>query len=100
MAALEVNQMARFIQSIDRRSRGEARASLPIYMAASGEQKQKPKGGDEGEEASESGEGSKKMAKKGDELKEEMDSLMDEIDSVLEENAEEFVKNYVQRGGQ
>ena len=24
----------------------------------------------------------------------------DEIDSVLEENAEEFVKNYVQRGGQ
>jgi ubiquitin-like protein Pup len=29
-----------------------------------------------------------------------MDSLMDEIDEVLEENAEEFVKNYVQRGGQ
>jgi ubiquitin-like protein Pup len=29
-----------------------------------------------------------------------MDSLMEEIDSVLEENAEEFVKNYVQRGGQ
>ncbi len=29
-----------------------------------------------------------------------MDSLMDEIDAVLEENAEEFVKNYVQRGGE
>ena len=40
------------------------------------------------------------MAKKGDELKEEMDELVDEIDSVLEENAEEFVKNYVQRGGE
>jgi ubiquitin-like protein Pup len=25
---------------------------------------------------------------------------VDEIDSVLEENAEEFVKNYVQRGGE
>ena len=26
-------------------------------------------------------------------------ALLDEIDDVLEENAEEFVKNYVQRGG-
>ena len=26
--------------------------------------------------------------------------LLDEIDSVLEENAEEFVKNYVQKGGE
>ena len=47
-----------------------------------------------------SGAGSKKIAKKGEELKEEMDDLLDEIDNVLEENAEEFVKNYVQRGGQ
>ena len=30
----------------------------------------------------------------------EVDDLLDEIDSVLEENAEEFVKNYVQRGGE
>ena len=29
-----------------------------------------------------------------------MDEILDEIDSVLEENAEEFVKSYVQRGGQ
>jgi ubiquitin-like protein Pup len=40
------------------------------------------------------------MAKKGEKLKEEMDALVDEIDEVLEENAEEFVKNYVQRGGE
>lgn len=32
--------------------------------------------------------------------KDEMDSLMDEIDEVLEKNAEQFVKDYVQRGGQ
>ena len=31
---------------------------------------------------------------------EDIDDLLDEIDSVLEENAEEFVKNYVQKGGQ
>jgi prokaryotic ubiquitin-like protein Pup len=31
---------------------------------------------------------------------EDIDELLDEIDSVLEENAEEFVKNYVQKGGQ
>ncbi len=30
---------------------------------------------------------------------EEVD-IIDEIDAVLEENAEEFVKNYVQRGGE
>lgn len=31
---------------------------------------------------------------------EQIDDLLDEIDSVLEENAEEFVKNYVQKGGE
>ncbi len=31
---------------------------------------------------------------------EAIDELLDEIDSVLEENAEEFVKNYVQKGGE
>lgn len=40
------------------------------------------------------------VAKKGEKLKEDLDKVMDEIDSVLEENAEEFVKNYVQRGGE
>lgn len=35
-----------------------------------------------------------------EELKDDLDSLLDEIDAVLEENAEEFVKGYVQKGGQ
>ena len=30
----------------------------------------------------------------------ELDDLLSEIDDVLETNAEEFVKNYVQKGGQ
>jgi ubiquitin-like protein Pup len=29
-----------------------------------------------------------------------IDDLLDEIDTVLEENAEEFVRNYVQKGGE
>jgi ubiquitin-like protein Pup len=36
----------------------------------------------------------------GDKLKAEMDDLLDEIDDVLETNAEDFVKSYVQKGGQ
>ena len=33
-------------------------------------------------------------------LKADLDDLLDEIDDVLETNAEEFVKNYVQKGGE
>jgi ubiquitin-like protein Pup len=79
-------------------------ATLPIYSAADQPQKKLPaKRSDEGEggESDKDKEGGpQKLAKRGKELKEEMDALVDEIDEVLEENAEEFVKNYVQRGGQ
>lgn len=33
-------------------------------------------------------------------LRSELDDLLDDIDSVLEENAETFIKHYVQRGGE
>ena len=36
----------------------------------------------------------------GDKLKAELDDLLDEIDEVLESNAEDFVKSYVQKGGE
>ena len=36
----------------------------------------------------------------GEKLKDELDDLLDEIDEVLETNAEDFVKSYVQKGGQ
>lgn len=39
-------------------------------------------------------------AERGAELKGELDGLLDEIDEVLESNAEEFVQNYVQKGGE
>jgi ubiquitin-like protein Pup len=39
-------------------------------------------------------------SERGDKLKGELDDLLDEIDDVLEKNAEEFVRSYVQKGGQ
>ena len=39
-------------------------------------------------------------AKNSTELVDALDGILDQIDEVLEENAEEFVKNYVQKGGE
>jgi ubiquitin-like protein Pup len=39
-------------------------------------------------------------SEKGEKLKAEMDDLLDEIDEVLEVNAEDFVRSYVQKGGE
>lgn len=82
-----------------KRNRDDA-DELYILGAAGGEQTQKNKGGGSDDGDGEKGEGGTKLKEKGEELKEDMDNLLDEIDSVLEENAEEFVKNYVQRGGE
>jgi prokaryotic ubiquitin-like protein Pup len=56
---------------------------------------QKKGGGEAADDA-----GQVTSSSKANELKEEMDDILDEIDSVLEENAEEFVKSYVQKGGE
>ena len=39
-------------------------------------------------------------AARSDAMKNETDVLLDEIEKVLEDNAEEFVKSYVQKGGE
>ena len=39
-------------------------------------------------------------SERGEKIKAELDDLLDEIDEVLEDNAEEFVRNYVQKDGQ
>jgi ubiquitin-like protein Pup len=36
----------------------------------------------------------------GEQIKAELDDLLDEIDEVLETNAEDFVRSYVQKGGE
>jgi ubiquitin-like protein Pup len=40
------------------------------------------------------------VSESGEKLKADLDDLLDEIDEVLETNAEDFVKSYVQKGGQ
>jgi ubiquitin-like protein Pup len=40
------------------------------------------------------------VAERHKEMTEDVDSILDEIDEVLEENSEEFVRQYVQKGGQ
>ena len=53
-------------------------------------------GDDEDLAGAPSGAGQERIEK----LTDETDDLLDEIDDVLEENAEEFVKQYVQKGGE
>ena len=66
-------------------------------MAEQQKKKVEPRKGDgDGDSAAANPE----VSKKGKKIKEDLDKLLDEIDDILEENAEEFVKSYVQRGGE
>ena len=40
------------------------------------------------------------LAERKGKLDDDVDSILDEIDDVLEENAEEFVRSFVQKGGE
>lgn len=51
-------------------------------------------------EAEEVDETAPAKSQQGDKIKAELDELLDEIDEVLEDNAEDFVRSYVQKGGQ
>ncbi|MBI3075916.1 MAG: ubiquitin-like protein Pup [Deltaproteobacteria bacterium] len=68
--------------------------------ARAAEQTQKTRRGTAEPKKKEEKAGSANIEEKGKKLKEDMDKLLDDIDEVLEENAEEFVKSYVQRGGE
>ncbi|MFD1150320.1 ubiquitin-like protein Pup [Saccharothrix hoggarensis] len=61
------------------------------------EQVQRQGGGDgDGEGDGAAGAGQERREKLG----EDVDAILDEIDDVLEENAEDFVRAYVQKGGE
>lgn len=55
---------------------------------------------DETDEAEATTESSAEVQERHEKLSEDVDAILDEIDEVLEENAEEFVRGYVQKGGQ
>lgn len=40
------------------------------------------------------------LAERQEKLSDDVDAILDDIDEVLESNAEEFVRSYVQKGGQ
>jgi prokaryotic ubiquitin-like protein Pup len=63
------------------------------------EQKRIQKRGGDGD-ADEEDAGQVRSTEKAEKLKDDMDEILEEIDSVLEENAEEFIKSYVQKGGE
>jgi ubiquitin-like protein Pup len=63
------------------------------------ERTQKPKN-TSGREAETTDDAAPAVTETGEKLKAELDDLLDEIDDVLETNAEDFVKSYVQKGGQ
>ena len=52
----------------------------------------------EEDQAAEAGE--RDLGERKEQLDEDVDALLEEIDDVLEENAEEFVRGFVQKGGQ
>jgi ubiquitin-like protein Pup len=62
------------------------------------EQKQ-PRKSSETEEQSEAAEQSD-VAERKEQLDEDIDAILGEIDDVLETNAEDFVKSFIQKGGQ
>ena len=64
------------------------------------EQKRKGTGTRSTETETEADEATPATSERGEKIKAELDDLLDEIDEVLEDNAEEFVRNYVQKGGQ
>jgi len=64
------------------------------------EQEQKKKGSGTRSTETEVEEAAPASSERGDKIKADLDDLLDEIDEVLEDNAEEFVRNYVQKGGQ
>jgi prokaryotic ubiquitin-like protein Pup len=45
-------------------------------------------------------EGSEQLKERQDKLADDVDAILDDIDEVLEENAEDFVRGFVQKGGQ
>jgi prokaryotic ubiquitin-like protein Pup len=55
---------------------------------------------DEATETNVVAESTSDVAERHEKLTEDVDAILDEIDDVLETNAEEFVRSFVQKGGQ
>ena len=65
-----------------------------------GQQRSSKRGAEQQDAAAPEATESEDLAERQEKLSEDVDAMLDEIDSVLEENAEDFVRSYVQKGGQ
>lgn len=63
-----------------------------------GGQKRATKTSEEVEEVE--AEGATDVAERKDKLDQDIDAILEDIDDVLEENSEEFVRSFIQKGGQ
>lgn len=63
-------------------------------------QQQRPPQRDRDTDEAPSTEVSEELKERQDELADDVDAVLTEIDEVLEENAEDFVRGFVQKGGQ
>ncbi|MDG2210465.1 MAG: ubiquitin-like protein Pup [Acidimicrobiales bacterium] len=64
------------------------------------EQEKRNRGFSSEPELEEDAEVSSDALKNSERIKGDLDGLLDEIDEVLEANAEDFVKSYIQKGGE
>jgi ubiquitin-like protein Pup len=54
----------------------------------------------EHDDAEQASEATSDVTERNEKLTEDVDAILDEIDDVLESNAEDFVRSFVQKGGQ
>ncbi len=64
-----------------------------------GQQHKTPRRSSEAEQDTEV-EPTEDVTQRKEQLDDDVDSILDEIDEVLEENAEEWIRGFVQKGGQ
>ncbi len=65
-----------------------------------GGQQRSTRKSDETEEVTTEPAATEDVKERHEKLTDDVDALLDEIDDVLEENAEEFVRGYIQKGGE
>ncbi|MBA3234044.1 MAG: ubiquitin-like protein Pup [Propionibacteriales bacterium] len=69
-------------------------------MAREGGQQHKSKGKSSQDEVDVDAASTDAVAERKEKLDDDVDAILDDIDEVLESNAEEFVRGFVQKGGQ
>ena len=66
-----------------------------------GQQHKQPRKNEDAEvQETTAAESSEELMERQDKIEDDVDSILDEIDDVLEENAEDFVRSFVQKGGE